>query len=122
MAATAKTKGLKRICLSCSTRFYDLNKRPINCPNCKAEFTVDTKAKARRSRSAANDDPVVVKKPKDDVEVVERDSELVSLDEVAVIDDGGDIDEDGESLDATIEPLEDMEEDIDPALETDDKG
>ena len=39
----ADPRGLKRICLSCSTRFYDMNKRPIVCPNCDTEFTGDVK-------------------------------------------------------------------------------
>ncbi len=30
--------GIKRICLSCGTRFYDLNKSPIICPSCGEVF------------------------------------------------------------------------------------
>lgn len=50
--ASADKKGMKRICPSCSTRFYDFNKRPISCPNCKTEFTGEIKARARRTRPA----------------------------------------------------------------------
>lgn len=35
----AKTElGTKRICASCGTRFYDLNRTPILCPKCEAVF------------------------------------------------------------------------------------
>ncbi len=30
--------GIKRICLGCGTRFYDLNKSPIVCPTCGETF------------------------------------------------------------------------------------
>lgn len=30
--------GIKRTCLSCSTKFYDLNRDPIACPKCGAPF------------------------------------------------------------------------------------
>ncbi|NIQ94546.1 MAG: TIGR02300 family protein, partial [Desulfuromonadales bacterium] len=30
--------GTKRICPSCSARFYDLEKRPIECPKCHFTF------------------------------------------------------------------------------------
>ncbi|HLN40689.1 MAG TPA: TIGR02300 family protein, partial [Xanthobacteraceae bacterium] len=26
--------GTKRLCASCSAKFYDLNKDPIHCPKC----------------------------------------------------------------------------------------
>jgi uncharacterized protein (TIGR02300 family) len=29
--------GTKRVCVSCSTRFYDLNRQPVICPKCSAE-------------------------------------------------------------------------------------
>jgi uncharacterized protein (TIGR02300 family) len=29
--------GNKRICVACSTRFYDLNKQPAICPKCSTE-------------------------------------------------------------------------------------
>ena len=32
--------GLKRTCLSCSTKFYDLNRDPITCPKCGAPFVL----------------------------------------------------------------------------------
>ena len=32
--------GTKRLCASCSAKFYDLNKDPIHCPKCGAVYEV----------------------------------------------------------------------------------
>jgi uncharacterized protein (TIGR02300 family) len=32
--------GTKRLCASCSTKFYDLKKDPIHCPKCGAVYEV----------------------------------------------------------------------------------
>jgi uncharacterized protein (TIGR02300 family) len=32
--------GTKRLCASCSAKFYDLNKTPITCPKCGTVFEV----------------------------------------------------------------------------------
>jgi len=32
--------GTKRLCLSCGARYYDLNKKPPECPKCGAVFEV----------------------------------------------------------------------------------
>lgn len=37
MSLSKSEKGKKRLCENCSTRWYDLNKKPIVCPVCKQE-------------------------------------------------------------------------------------
>ena len=50
----AKAKlGTKRTCTSCGLRYYDLNKTPIICPSCKAEFDPESLLKTRKSRHSA---------------------------------------------------------------------
>lgn len=44
--------GLKRTCLSCNAKFYDMNRAPILCPKCGAAFDPEALAKARRTRVA----------------------------------------------------------------------
>lgn len=44
--------GLKRVCLGCSTRFYDLNKNPAFCPNCGKEFNPLASSRLSRSRQS----------------------------------------------------------------------
>ena len=45
--------GLKRTCLGCGSRFYDLTHDPIVCPKCGAVFDPLAALKPRRSRAAA---------------------------------------------------------------------
>jgi Protein of unknown function (FYDLN_acid) len=86
--------GVKRLCPSCSTRFYDLQHDPMTCPNCSATFTVDSltavKAKAQR--------PEKVKPEPVDIE------DLPVIDDEEVIDDGDDLDD---------EILEDEDDNVD---------
>jgi uncharacterized protein (TIGR02300 family) len=42
--------GTKRACPSCAARFYDLTKRPIECPKCGYSFEPETLYKQRRGR------------------------------------------------------------------------
>src|SRR5471030_1467780 len=48
--------GLKRVCPSCGSRFYDLQKRPIECPKCAFSFEPEALYKQRRPRQP---EPVV---------------------------------------------------------------
>jgi uncharacterized protein (TIGR02300 family) len=41
LATVAKPElGTKRLCASCSAKFYDLNKTPVTCPRCGTPFEV----------------------------------------------------------------------------------
>ncbi|HEY1560046.1 MAG TPA: TIGR02300 family protein [Caulobacteraceae bacterium] len=42
--------GAKQICPTCSSKFYDLNRRPAHCPKCGAEFDPEEALKNRRVR------------------------------------------------------------------------
>ena len=46
--------GLKRTCLSCGARFYDMQRDPIICPSCEAEFDPLALVRPRRARAAAS--------------------------------------------------------------------
>lgn len=39
--------GVKRVCPSCTTRFYDLQHDPMTCPNCSASFTIESLTAAK---------------------------------------------------------------------------
>lgn len=49
--------GTKRICLSCGSRFYDLQRDPIVCPSCEASFKPDDFLRTRRTRAQAEEAP-----------------------------------------------------------------
>lgn len=124
MAAAIDARGLKRICMSCGTRFYDMKKRPIVCPGCSEQFTGEIKVKTRRGRvPAAEAEAKVIEKIKDianddDTEIVAAESDTVSLEDIKDAE-GADEDEDSIELDPEIEGLEELDDDIEEDLDVD---
>ncbi|MGB0843256.1 MAG: TIGR02300 family protein [Alphaproteobacteria bacterium] len=64
--------GIKRICQSCSVKYYDLNKSPITCPSCATEYDPEATLSRRRSRIA--DDS----KPKEEAKTAESEEDVVA--------------------------------------------
>lgn len=127
-------KGLKRVCASCQTKFYDFNKSPIICPKCKAEFTGVVKIRTRRGRNVIDEAKAKAANEQDDetVEVAEEDDRTtVSLEEVEedenkVADDedetGGDLDLDDLDDDDDDDGDDDEDlEDLDDEIEVEEK-
>ena len=128
MSATTDSKGLKRICTSCGTRFYDMNKRPIVCPSCNAEFTGDVKPKSRRIRPAEDEGQVSEKTSRtgsseesdDDEDMLDEDDDTVSLDDLED-EDGADTDDDNDDIDLDGDlDLDDLDDDINDDDDNDD--
>ena len=117
-SAAIETRGLKRACASCGVRFYDLNKRPIMCPNCSTEFTGEIKLKTRRGRGAAAAIAEVAAAPvaNDQFEEVEVTENTISLEEV---EEDGVVPEDEEDAleGGDLEGLEEIEEDLEDDLD-----
>src|SRR5215472_3711509 len=42
--------GAKQICPTCSSKFYDLGRRPAHCPKCGSEFDPEEALRNRRVR------------------------------------------------------------------------
>lgn len=135
MSAVADIRGLKRICTACETRFYDMNKRPVVCPACDAEFTGEPKVKGRRGKASSaaaklkedqkstsegqvNDDTAIDEADEDDLEDDEDDGVAdVSFDDDAIGDlDDGDTTSSGSKVDLNaieggdLDDLEDMDD------------
>src|SRR5262245_21560136 len=72
-------RGIKRVCQSCGTRFYDLGRTPIVCPSCQAAYQV-TQPTSRRGERAPT--PEVREKAEPEVETVALEPETISLEEV----------------------------------------
>ncbi|WP_294930447.1 TIGR02300 family protein [uncultured Paracoccus sp.] len=93
--------GTKRLCPHCNTRFYDLQRDPMTCPACGAEFTVESLQSGRgralvseKSAASARDQANVVDDEDldddtdggdldDDLLDDDTDDEDVSLDDIA---------------------------------------
>ena len=79
--------GRKRTCQVCGKKFYDLNKSPIICPSCGAEFDPDFFLKTKKGKtiplkSSVQDDNDLTKDIEniDDIEI-DSDDEVVSDDD-----------------------------------------
>jgi len=100
----AKPKwGVKRACLACGTRFYDMRKDPILCPSCGAKFDVETIFRPRRSRAPVDEPP-----PKPEAPAA-TDGDDIDKELAALADDSADDDDDDD--DAAIEDTSDLADD-----------
>lgn len=113
--------GTKRICQSCSAKFYDLNREPIVCPKCHTEFDPEAFLKTRRSRPSSSVEkdtevaPGVVVDPEvEDVEVAEGDEAVVAdgdeEEDEDLIEDASELGEDEDDLAEVIENVDEEEE------------
>ena len=59
-------RGKKHVCSNCNTKFFDLNKEKIICPNCKTEIVMKKKGHISPASS----------KIKEKVETVDNDIDL----------------------------------------------
>jgi uncharacterized protein (TIGR02300 family) len=88
MTAVAKADlGAKRVCPSCAARFYDLQKRPIECPKCNFSFEPETMFKQRRPRQPEPEAviaPVVAEEAEDENEETEE-AEEAEAEELGVV-------------------------------------
>jgi uncharacterized protein (TIGR02300 family) len=81
--------GAKQICPACSTKFYDLTRRPAHCPKCGNEFDPEEALRSRRVRArAVLPDDEVEEKPA--AVVADEDGFEAEPDEAKEIDQGGD--------------------------------
>ena len=90
--------GLKRQCLSCGAKFYDMQRDPIICPSCETVFDPEAAVKLKRGRSAPPDD----KAKKEAAAPAEAES-----------DDLDDSLEDDETDEGVLEDTSDLEDDDD---------
>jgi uncharacterized protein (TIGR02300 family) len=93
--------GSKRICPSCGTRYYDLQREPVICPKCATPYDPEAFLKSRRARPAP-----VVEKELEPVGADELDTEL-EPEEAEIADE-----EEEEAV-----PLEEAEEEDEELLE-----
>ena len=93
--------GVKRLCPHCASRFYDLQRDPMTCPECGHSFTVENLVSGRGKMTVVEKTPTKAKTtdpddlPDDDLDDDGSDSDIdddlleddddddVSLDEIA---------------------------------------
>ena len=79
-------RGIKRICQECGALYYDLEKNPIICPKCGAEFDPEAILKSRRTR------PLV---PENEEKQKSEDEETDNSEDLDEVETAIDDDEDG---------------------------
>ena len=102
--------GTKRVCVSCSARFYDLTRSPAVCPKCGTEQPLE-QPRPRRAAAPLPED----RRPKKAVpELDDADAEVEPADDDAedddVIEDTADLDDDADSIGSDIEVDPDRDE------------
>ena len=85
------------MCPSCGTKYYDLNRSPITCPNCGTVFELAARERAAPERSI---NPAAHEEIEKDEEI-ERDADVISLEAV-----------EEEDADVTGSPVVDEEDDV----------
>jgi len=126
--------GIKRVCPSCSIKYYDFNKSPIICPKCEFEFDPDLLLKSRKGRSIATKTEVnevssdIQKEDEtleNDINSIENNENILEIDDETDIQDNdidNDINKKINTDDDDIEIIEDdLEDKNDFSIEIDDE-
>ncbi|WP_457089409.1 TIGR02300 family protein [Microvirga sp. P5_D2] len=111
--------GLKRQCMSCGAKFYDLNRDPAVCPKCGTVFQA-----VALTRVAA---PAIARKQveEEDTEIEAAGPEMVSLDEVEAgenekdVSTEDDIDVGDDTDDTFLEDEEEGDDDVADLIDSD---
>ncbi len=102
--------GTKRVCVSCSTRFYDLLKSPAVCPKCGTEQPVEVPRPRRSGGNVVED-----RRPKKPVPAPgEADAEVEGVEETEeedVLEDTNDLEDDADAIGPDLEVPPDTGED-----------
>ena len=97
--------GTKRVCVACSTRFYDLTKQPAICPKCGTEQPIEQP----RPRRTTGGNVVEDRRPKKPVPapgVEEAEIEVEGVEEEgeeALIEDADELEDDADTIGPEIE-------------------
>ena len=78
-------RGTKRVCQSCGSKFYDLNRTPITCPICHAVFQqqeIRVGKAAPAGNAVEEDDEDLIAAPAGAVEIVSLDEAEADLPEI----------------------------------------
>jgi uncharacterized protein (TIGR02300 family) len=95
--------GTKRVCVNCSTRFYDLGKSPAICPKCSTEQPPDQPRIRRPAGNVAEEKrPVKAATPELEDAGVEVEDVEADADE-DVLEDTSDIEDDADVINTDIE-------------------
>ena len=93
--------GLKRSCVACGTRFYDLARTPAVCPKCGTEQPAE-QPRLRRAAAAPIPDEKL-KKRANSPETEADDIEVEDVEGDEAIEDAEELEDDADEIDEAIE-------------------
>lgn len=96
--------GMKRVCVSCATRFYDLTKVPAVCPKCATVQPIEAPRPKRGGGNVA-EEKRVKKAPAPGIEDADVEVEAEAAEDDAeedVLEDTTDLEDDADTIDADI--------------------
>ncbi len=103
--------GTKRVCVACSTHFYDLGKIPAICPKCATEQPADQPRLRRPGGNVTEDKRPKKPAPAPGLEDADVEVEAVGDDaEEDVIEDTADLEDDADAIGPEIEVETDRDE------------
>ena len=101
--------GLKRVCVACNARFYDMTKAPPVCPKCGTEQPLDQPRIRRAGGNVAEDNRAKKPAAAPGIEDVEVEGVEEAEDE-GVLEDADDLEDDADTIGADIEVETDADE------------
>lgn len=110
--------GLKRQCMSCGAKFYDLDKDPATCPKCGTIYQVSAASSRVAAPALAARAAAVPADDDEDADLEKGGPEIVSLDEVETAEDDADTSvdaddtESGDSDDTFLEEEDAGDDDV----------
>ena len=103
--------GLKRVCVACNARFYDMTKSPAVCPKCGTEQPIEQPRVRRAGGNVVEEKRV--KKPATAPGVEDVDVEVESAEDTEeedVLEAADDLEDDADTISADIEVETDADE------------
>jgi len=96
--------GMKRVCVSCAARFYDLTKSPAICPKCGTEQPIEQPRPRRTVGNVTEDKRPKKPSPAPGIEDVDVEVEGVEDDgEEDVLEDAADLEDDADAIGPEID-------------------
>ena len=95
--------GIKRVCVACGARFYDMTKTPAVCPKCGTDQPAEVPRPRRVGGNVAEDKrPKKLSAEPEDAEV-EGVEDVDDVEEDGVLDDASDLEDDADAIGPEIE-------------------
>jgi uncharacterized protein (TIGR02300 family) len=103
--------GLKRVCVACGTKFYDLTRAPAICPKCGTEQPAE-QPRLRRAASALPAEDKIKKRAAAAAEAETDDVELEDVEADEAVEDAEELEDEADAIGEEIEVDGDRDEEV----------